>query len=266
MQSNGTGAVVVTGAAHGIGNAILHRLHSQGSHVIGVDVDEAGISTAMESIVASGTGTSVGCDLGSSASVQGLLDVCAELPFPVTRVVNNAGIGLSADIMDTSEEQIERILQVNLMGAFRLIKGLLPEMLEQGDGRIVSVASVAGQIGLYRRTAYAASKAALIALTRSVAVDFGRQGIRSNAVCPGAIDTDMVNRHYALLEPDRRESVKAGLLKRQVTPRMGQPEEIASAVAYLLSDEAAFVNGAEWNVDGGWAALNDVRVDEIPDL
>jgi 3-oxoacyl-[acyl-carrier protein] reductase len=256
--------VVITGAAKGIGRAVALRLAADDHFVIGVDVDGDALAETMEHLVRHGRGMAVECDLASQASVADLLSACAALPSPVTRLVSNAGIGLAGDALEITEADVERVMQVNVMGAFRLIHGLLPAMIERGDGRIVTVASVAGQIGLYRRAAYAASKAALIALTRSVAVDFGRHGVRSNSICPGAIDTEMVTRHYEALPPDRRKAVEAALLKRQITPRLGQPEEVASAAAYLLSDEASFVNGAEWNVDGGWAALNDIRVEEIP--
>lgn len=231
---------LVTGAGSGIGEAVARRLHAEGAEVVLTDVS----AEPVEAIAA---------ELGERASAV-LLDVrdedaVREVVRDVDVLANVAGIGSTTAAPDTPLEVWEDVLAVNARGTFLCCKHAIPGMVERGAGSIVNMASAAGLVGLRNRVAYSASKGAVIAMTRALAVDHVADGVRVNAVCPGTVDSPWVRR----LVEEVGESLDA-LRARQPMGRLGKPQEIAEAVAYLASDDAAFVTGTAFVIDGGLTA------------
>jgi NAD(P)-dependent dehydrogenase (short-subunit alcohol dehydrogenase family) len=231
---------LVTGAASGIGEATARLLHAEGAEVVLADVDAG----RLESLAA---------ELGDRAAAQ-VLDVRDEAQVApaaagVDVLVNVAGIGSTQDAPGTPLELWEDVFAVNARGTFLCCKHAIPGMRERGGGAIVNVSSVAALVGLRNRAAYSASKGAVVALTRALAVDHVVDGIRVNAVCPGTVDSPWVRR----LVEEVGESLDA-LRARQPMGRLGTTDEIAEAIAYLASDSAAFVTGSVLVIDGGLTA------------
>jgi NAD(P)-dependent dehydrogenase (short-subunit alcohol dehydrogenase family) len=231
---------LVTGAGSGIGEAVARTLHEEGAEVVLTDVS----AEPVEAIAA---------ELGDRASAVALdvrdEDAVREVVRDVAVLANVAGIGSTTAAPDTTLEVWEDVLAVNARGTFLCCKHAIPGMVERGGGSIVNMASVAGLVGLRNRVAYSASKGAVIAMTRALAVDHVADGVRVNAVCPGTVDSPWVRR----LVEEVGESLEA-LRARQPMGRLGKPQEIAEAVAYLASDDAAFVTGTAFVIDGGLTA------------
>jgi NAD(P)-dependent dehydrogenase (short-subunit alcohol dehydrogenase family) len=231
---------LVTGAGSGIGEAVARRLHAEGAEVVLTDVS----AEPVEAIAA---------ELGERASAVPLdvrdEDAVREVVRDVDVLANVAGIGSTTAAPDTPLEVWEAVLAVNARGTFLCCKHAIPGMVERGGGSIVNMASAAGLVGLRNRVAYSASKGAVIAMTRALAVDHVGDGVRVNAVCPGTVDSPWVRR----LVEEVGESLEA-LRARQLMGRLGTTEEIAAAVAYLASDEASFVTGTAFVIDGGLTA------------
>jgi NAD(P)-dependent dehydrogenase (short-subunit alcohol dehydrogenase family) len=236
---------LVTGGASGIGAATCRELACAGAEVIVADLNLA----AAEALAGELAGVrAVQMDVTSSASVA----ACAEKIAKLDILVNNAGIGLVGDIATTAEEDFERVMRVNVHSVFLVTKALLPRLLE-ARGSIVNIGSIAGQVGVKQRFAYCASKGAVLAMTRQLAVDYPQQ-LRVNCIAPGTVQTPFVEgfleKHYA----QEKEKVREELRQRQPIGRLGTPEEVASLVRYLCSREAEFVQGAVVAMDGGWTA------------
>jgi NAD(P)-dependent dehydrogenase (short-subunit alcohol dehydrogenase family) len=231
---------LVTGAGSGIGEAVARRLHAEGADVL--LADRAGERVRALAGELGGSARGLELDVRDEAAVAGAtreLDVLA----------NVAGIGSTTNAPDTPLEVWEDVLAVNATGTFLCCKHAIPGMVARGGGAIVNMASVAGMIGLRDRAAYSASKGAVIALTRALAIDHVGDRVRVNAVCPGTVDSPWVRR----LVDEVGESLDA-LRARQPMGRLGTPEEIAEAVLYLASDQAAFVTGTAFVIDGGLTA------------
>ena len=231
----------VTGAGSGIGAAVARRLHAEGAELVLADM-------ALDRV------QGVASELGSERVSAVQLDVRDEAAVADTIgepdiLVNVAGIGSTTNAPDTPLEVWEDVFAVNARGTFLCCKHAIPGMVERGGGTIVNIASIAGMVGLRNRAAYCASKGAVIALTRALAVDHVGDGIRVNCVCPGTVDSPWVRR----LVEDVGESIDT-LRARQPMGRLGTPEEIADAVMYLASDAAAFVTGSSLVIDGGLTA------------
>jgi NAD(P)-dependent dehydrogenase (short-subunit alcohol dehydrogenase family) len=224
---------LVTGGGSGIGAAVAHRLADDGFDVVVADLQPDGVATELGA-------TAIRLDVRDEAQVAAAMD-------GVEVLVNAAGVGSTTDAPSTPVEVWDDVFAVNSRGTFLCCKHSIPGMRERGGGAIVNVASVAGLIGLKNRAAYCASKGAVIALTRALAVDHVGDRIRVNAVCPGTIDTPWVQR----LVDGAGESLDA-LRARQPMGRLGTPEEVADAVAYLATAE--FVTGTILTVDGGLTA------------
>lgn len=224
---------LVTGGGSGIGAAVAHRLADDGFDVTVADLEPDAVATDLGA-------TALRLDVRDEAQVSQAMD-------GVEVLVNAAGIGSTADAPGTTLEVWEEVFAVNARGTFLCCKHVIPGMRARGGGAIVNIASVAGLVGLKNRAAYSASKGAVIALTRALAIDHVGDGIRVNAVCPGTIDTPWVRR----LVDDAGESLDA-LRARQPMGRLGTAEEVADAVVYLAS--AAFVTGTILTVDGGLTA------------
>jgi 2-keto-3-deoxy-L-fuconate dehydrogenase len=237
---------IVTGAASGIGAATMRALLAEGATVAAADVhdiERSGVTAEqarrLKSYVA---------DVSDEAAVMRLVANVAQ-SGEVTDLINIAGIGSTTAAPDTPVEVWDRVFAVNARGTFLMCKHVLPAMIARASGSIVNMASIAGLVGLKQRAAYSASKGAIIAFTRAVAVDHVGDGVRVNCVCPGTVDSPWVHR----LVTDAGASLDA-LRERQPMGRLGTPEEIADAVLYLASDRAAFITGTVLTIDGGLTA------------
>jgi meso-butanediol dehydrogenase / (S,S)-butanediol dehydrogenase / diacetyl reductase len=231
---------LVTGAGSGIGEAVARGLHGEGADVVLADAaGERAEAVAAELGDRSRALTLDVRDEDAVAPAMGELDV----------LVNVAGVGSTTNAPDTPLEVWENVFAVNARGTFLCCKHAIPGMVERGGGAIVNIASIAGMVGLPNRAAYCASKGAVIALTRALAIDHVGQGVRVNAVCPGTVDSPWVRR----LVDEIGESLDA-LRARQPMGRLGSTEEIAKAVLYLASDDAAFITGSGLVIDGGLTA------------
>lgn len=235
--------VVITGAASGIGYEMARQFHDEGAVVFAADLNP-------DAVPAGTTGVHV--DVTDPDSVQALITQAAESTRRLDVLCNNAGASSVTDPVNCTLEDWEHTFAVNSRGVFLGTKYALRVMLAQGRGAIVNTASVAGSVGLKDRAAYCASKGAVIAFTRQVAVQYAGTGVRANCVCPGTVDSPWVAR--LLARADDPETARAGLVARQPMGRLGNPAEIAAAALYLASDDAAFVTGSELVIDGGLLA------------
>jgi NAD(P)-dependent dehydrogenase (short-subunit alcohol dehydrogenase family) len=236
---------LVTGAASGIGAATARELARAGARVLLADIH----LSAAESLAAELPGShAVSMDVTDSASIRLAFDSIPELDI----LVNNAGIGLVGDIAGTSEEDFERVMKVNVNSVFLVTKAALPLLLAS-RGSIVNIGSVAGSVGVKQRFAYCASKGAVQAITRQIAVDYPKE-LRINCIAPGTVQTPFVEGYLEKYHAHEKEKVRAELVARQPIGRLGTPEDIASLVRYLCSKEAEFINGAVIPIDGGWTA------------
>jgi NAD(P)-dependent dehydrogenase (short-subunit alcohol dehydrogenase family) len=248
---------LVTGAGSGIGEAIARLFAQQGAQVLVADVQ----ADAAERVAASiadhgGAASALVLDVADEARVGAAFDHAANQDRRLDILVNNAGISHVGNILETSLQDWERVLRVNAGGVFLCAREAVRVMLRQEPkgGVIINMASTAALIGIGRRLPYSASKGAVLAMTRSVAMDFVDQGIRCNAICPGTVHTPFVEGYLKRSFPGQEEAVRQTLHARQPLGRMGLPEEIAAAALYLSSDEAAFVTGSALVIDGGWTA------------
>jgi meso-butanediol dehydrogenase / (S,S)-butanediol dehydrogenase / diacetyl reductase len=239
---------IVTGAGSGLGKATAQRLSADGFAVACLDVDASTAErTAAEISQRGGTAIAVRCDVRDEAStVAAVAQARAEFG-PVDAVSHVAGIGMSGHFLATSLADWQRILDVNLTGTFLMARAAIPELLETG-GSLVTVASVAALRGWRYMAAYSASKGGVVALTKTLAVEFGHRGVRVNCVCPGSIDTPLKDALRPVADADPELMARGPAL---VSPSVAAPEEIAAAVAYLVSPEARFVTGTVLTIDGG---------------
>ncbi|GAA3732323.1 SDR family oxidoreductase [Leifsonia bigeumensis] len=232
--------ILVTGAGSGIGKELASMFLAEGGRVVAVDLDTGGIPSGAVAVKA---------DISNENDVRAVFAVAEEELGGIDILCNNAGIGSTTSVLDSSVEEWDRVFAVNVRGTFLCTKYALPGMLERRSGVIVNTASVAGMIGLPDRAAYCASKAAVIALTKQVAVQWAGAGIRCNCVCPGTVDSPWVGR---LLDgADDPAAMRSQLVARQPMGRLAEPWEVAKAALYLASDDAAFMTGAELVIDGG---------------
>ncbi|MFE9834456.1 SDR family oxidoreductase [Streptomyces sp. NPDC005551] len=240
----------VTGAASGIGRATALAFARAGARVALADLSADGLRETARLIAAGGGGEvlTLACDVTSEEDVQAAVDRTVERFGSLDAAFNNAGVEQPVQpAADTAKADWDRILGVSLTGVFLCTRAQLRQMLRQdGGGAIVNVSSGAGVKGFQGQAAYAAAKHGVIGFTRSAALDHAAQGIRVNAVCPGIIDTEMIRRFG-----DARPGGREGLIADEPVGRLGKPEEIASAVLWLCSDDAAFATGTALVVDGG---------------
>ena len=248
-------AAVITGGGRGVGAAIAQRLASAGAAVLVAARTEAQIEQVAAGLRDAGhTAHAVTCDVGDESSVQHLALTARDWLGHVDILVNNAGIAASAPIHKTTLDAWTRMLTVNATGAFLCLKAFLPDMLERGWGRVVNMASVAG-LGADRYiAAYAASKHALVGLTRAAAAEVAARGVTVNAVCPGYLHTDMTRETIARIVRVTGRSEEAALeelLRRVPQRRLIEPEEVAEMVAFLCFDAARGITGESVVIDGG---------------
>ena len=236
---------VITAAAQGIGHASAEMFVREGAHVIATDVNGDGLATL------------AGCDPHQlDVTDTRAIAALAAAAGPVDILFNCAGIVHGGTVLECTSEDWSRAFEVNVTAMFQMIRAFLPGMLERGHGSIINMSSVASSVtGVPNRFAYGASKAAVIGLTKSIAVDFVARGIRCNAICPGTVDSPSLQgriRTQASASGAAEADVRAQFEKRQPMGRLGRPEEIAALALYLASDESAFTTGTVSVVDGGW--------------
>lgn len=242
--------VLVTGAASGIGRATAQRFASEGGRVVCADVNEAGLAETVAAITAAdGVASAVRCDVSDPASAANAVAQTIARHERLNVLASVAGIGGFQRTTEATFEQWQRIIGVNLTGTFLMCQQALPHLL-QTKGAIVTTASVAGLKSHPYAAAYCASKGGVVMLTRALAVEYVRKGVRVNCVCPGGVETPLLSQ-FRLPEGGSQ----AALMRiSPLMDRMARPAEIASAIAYLASDEAAYVTGTELVVDGGMIA------------
>jgi len=242
---------LVTGGASGIGEATVKELVRAGAFVLIADINLEAAEALAKSV---GSSRVVHLDVTSPKSIAAAVAHTSRLDI----LVNNAGIGHVGSIEQTEPEDFDRLLNVNVRAVYLVTRAFLPLLLAAGEnggpvGTIVNIASVAGQVGIKQRFAYCTTKGAVIAMTRQIAVEYPKT-LRVNAICPGTVETPFVEGYLEKFHKHNKEEMREQLRARQPIGRLGQPEEVASMVRYLASEEAAFISGALFNIDGGWTA------------
>lgn len=246
-------ACIVTGAGSGIGKAIAERLAEEGGRVLCVDVNcETGAATAAGIRQAGGSAEDFTADVSDPTQVEAFVAHCLDLYQRVDILVNNAGVNLPGVFHEVSDQVIDKTLNVNVKGTIYGCRSAIPHMLRQGGGSIVNISSVNGLVSEPFLSIYSASKGAVVMLTRGIALDYAKQGIRCNAICPGWVDTPINYAHADLL--GGIEKVYASIDTVQPIGRPGEPREIAHLALFLASDEASFITGSIIAADGGMTA------------
>jgi NAD(P)-dependent dehydrogenase (short-subunit alcohol dehydrogenase family) len=238
---------IVTGVASGLGRAIAGELALEGAVVVGCDIEDEGGAETM-----AGIGEYRHADVSREADVEALLAAVAGRHGRLDVMVNNAAIQVEEELAETSEEQLDRVLGTNLKGVFFGCKHAVRQMAPAGGGVIVNVASILALVGDGILAAYCAAKGGVLGITRATAVQYGAKGIRCNAVCPGDIDTPLVQAYFdTAADP---AALRAEVSAEYPLGRIAQPREIARAVVFLASDDASFMSGQPLVVDGGLLA------------
>lgn len=248
--------VIVTGAAAGIGLATCRRFASEGARVVAVDLQSSNLNGVTSELTEYGQDVLLfEADCSDSEQVRAYVDGAVEEFGRVDYLFNNAGIeGTVADIVEYPEEVFNRVLEVNVRGVWLGIKHASQAMMLTGGGAIVNTASSAGLRGATGMSAYIASKHAVVGLTKAAALELGPKAIRVNAVCPSPIETRMMRSIESGFGGEQAEIVRKELASRNPLSRYGEPAEVASLVAFLCSDDASYINGGIYTVDGGATA------------
>ena len=253
---------IVTGAASGIGAACAERFAREGAHVAGLDLNKPDDTIRSRVLDADAEASFHEADVRDEEAVAGVVDRVAERWGRIDVLVNAAGIAGGGPAHLLAVEEWERVLDVNLKGTFLACKHVLQHMLEGGRGSIVNVASVEGLEGIEGGSSYNASKGGVVLLTRNLAIDYGRRGIRVNCICPGVVETPLLKSVLT----EGLETVRANIIEAHQLGRFGQPEEIAAAALFLASDDASFVTGHPLVVDGGYTAGHRVGISKLMGL
>jgi len=243
---------IVTGGASGIGKAISQRFIEEGARVHIWDMDQTRLETAQNEIDPKGKQSTITlCDVSDKQSVADAFSRLNRIEI----LVNNAGIAHIGNIENTTDEDFDRIFAVNVRGVFHCLKPAIALMKAQGKGAILNLASIASKNGISDRFAYSMSKGAVLTMTYSVAKDYVSHGIRCNCVCPARIHTPFVDAYLEDNYPNNKEEMFQKLSAYQPVGRMGEPEEVAALAAFLCSDDASFITGAAYDIDGGSTSL-----------
>ena len=238
---------VVTGVGSGLGQAIAREFATEGALVVGCDVNDAAGEATMD-----GIGTYLRADVSREAEVEGLVAAAVERHGRLHVMVNNAAVQIEQELAETTEEQLDRILAVNLKGVFFGCKHAVRAMRPAGGGAIVNIASILGLVGDGILAAYCAAKGGVLGITRATAVQYGRDGIRCNAVCPGDIDTPLVQAYFDTASDPA--ALRAEISAEYPLERIAAPREVARAVVFLAGEDASFMSGQPLVVDGGLLA------------
>jgi 2-keto-3-deoxy-L-fuconate dehydrogenase len=245
----------ITGAGSGIGRAIATTFAQQGARVFVLEYDASGAAETIERIhTAGGTAEAVDCDVADAASVATAFERVDAAAGRLDILVNNAGISHIGTVEATTEADFDRIYAVNVKGVFLCSQAAIPRLRRHG-GVILNLASIASLIGLADRFAYSMSKGAVLTMTRSIAVDYIKHGIRCNCICPARIHTPFVDGYLRAHYPGREQEMFAQLSAYQPIGRMGTPQEVAALALYLCADEASFITGQAYPIDGGVLAF-----------
>ena len=246
---------MVTGAGSGIGRAVALRFAESGACVRLLDVDEKAVEAVASEISKSeGNARAFKCDVTLQPSVNSAFQkIAAERHIDI--LVNNAGISHIGNLQNTSEEDFERVFSVNVKGMYNCMCAAVPQMMSNGGGTILNMASIAGTSGLADRFAYSMSKGAVVAMTYSVAKDYLAHNIRCNCISPARVHTPFVDGYLRRNYPGREKEMFEKLEKSQPIGRMAKPEEIAALALYLCSEEASFITGSDYPIDGGFFNL-----------
>lgn len=248
---------LVTGGGSGIGYSVCKRLAADGASIVIFDQDRTAAENTAAAIIADGgNAKAYACDVTNRQLVKDTVDSILSTGT-IDILINNAGIGLVGNLENTSEEDFDRLYNVNVKGIFNMLSAVVPGMKAQNQGVIVNLASIASSVGIEDRFAYSMTKGAVLTMTYSVARDYINDGIRSNCVSPGRVHTPFVDSYLDKNYPDNREEMFDQLSKSQPIGRMGQADEIAGLIAYLCSDEASFITGTNVPIDGGFTTLNN---------
>jgi 2-hydroxycyclohexanecarboxyl-CoA dehydrogenase len=243
-------SAIVTGGASGIGAACCRRLAAEGARVAVCDINMDGAREIAGEI----DGEAIRMDVTDLASVDEAIAAAGQALGTAAILVNNAGTDEFGFFKNTTEDMWERIVQINLIGVMRTTHGVLPGMIERGDGRIVNVASEAGRVGSSGSAAYSAAKGGVIAFTKTIAREGARYGVVCNAVAPGPIDTPLLRRAETELGHVGPKVIETMVGSTQLR-RMGSPDEVAASIAFLCSDDASYVTGQTLGVSGGLAMI-----------
>ena len=248
-------SAIVTGGGSGIGKAISLKFAEQGAHVHILELNIETANNTVDEITAKGQLASAHqCNVAIQKEVVALIDKISNDQY-IDILVNNAGIAHVGNVENTEESDLDRIYQVNVKGVYNCIKAVVPTMKNKG-GVILNMASIGSSVGLSDRFAYSMSKGAVLTMTYSVAKDYLSSNIRCNSISPGRVHTPFVDGFIAKNYPGKEKEMFEALSKTQPIGRMGQPEEIANLALYLCSDEASFITGTDYPIDGGFIKLN----------
>ena len=239
-------SVVVTGASSGIGEAIARRLVAEGALVT--------IGSRSGPVVVGATW--VPTDVADPSAADALIGTAVKASGGLDVLVNNAGVQVVRTLADTTDEEFDHVMDVNVRGVFNCCRAAIRWMSDNGGGSIINVGSVAADPADHSMAVYNASKGAVHSLTRSIAIDHGRDGVRCNAICPGWIATAMAE--VAFEQSDDPTAARAGAVDRHPVGRLGSPEDVANLAAWLASDEATFVSGSLFTIDGGLTAQSPI--------
>ena len=232
--------IIVTGGSSGIGESIIDILLENDGNVINIDVNNNSKTKTI---------------LSDITKNNDIIKINNSIPEKIDILINNAGIGLVGNIENTNEKDFDKIFDVNVKGLFNITKAIIPKMKKDG-GTIINMASTAAIVGIDDRFAYSASKGAVMSMTNSIAKDYISFGIRCNSISPGRVHTPFVDSYLNKFYPDNKEEMFEKLSKTQPLGRMAKPSEVASLVLYLCSDEASFITGSDFQIDGGFVKLN----------
>lgn len=248
---------IVTGAGSGIGKAIAKLFAKQGAVVYILDFDETGAARAVQEIITEGGNVqAMKCDVSSQAQVKEVIKAIVAERSTIDILVNNAGVAHIGNAETTSEVDFNRLLNVNVKGVYNCIHAAVPFMKEKG-GAILNMASIASSVGLVDRFAYSMTKGAVVGMTLATAKDYINNKIRCNCISPARVHTPFVDNFIGKNYPGKEAEMFEKLSQSQPIGRMAAPEEIAFLVLYLCSDEASFITGSDYPIDGGFIKLNN---------
>jgi 3-oxoacyl-[acyl-carrier protein] reductase len=234
---------IITGAGRGIGFATVKKFLAEGSKVIACDIDPSFIEKLSTVFTNDSNGTALAVDVTDPKGVVNMVNATVTKYGRIDVLVNNAGIVRDARMINMTEDAFDNVIDVNLKGTYNCAKAVFPHMMQQQTGVVLNASSIVGLYGNFGQTNYAASKFGVIGMAKTWAREFGRFGVRANAVCPGMVDTEILK--------DIPENVLAGVIEKIPLGRLGKASEIANTSAFLASNEASYINGAVIEVGGG---------------